>query len=242
MEAVSSALTSLYHSGVGWTADILTISIFFDADLECDAGIPSLVRDAASGESRVEYHRALFVGGALVRGFARVSAPAGRTIVHEGITARLSSGLFVLGDVNTRDLLVEEVSLEPPGGSLTGVVDLPFTFRSTGARPLAESFEGTLFSIRHQVAVTVARPWYTFPVSASAAFRVQRVHDIHRPFREVEAEEAAPEGAPAADASGLYRPQTLELSPFEGEGGSCVFSFDKGWCVGGAEGGGGWAG
>ena len=57
---------------------------------------------------------AILAGGAIVRGFVRVTAPAGRTITHEGISVRLTSGLFTLGEMNTRDLVVDDLaSLNP---------------------------------------------------------------------------------------------------------------------------------
>jgi hypothetical protein len=134
--------------------------------------------------------------------------------------------------VHTRDLASEEVQLAPPG-AVCGVVDVPFEVRSAGSHPLCESFEGALFSIRHQVAVTVARPWYTVPVQTSAPFAVQRVHAIHQPFGDGAARKAgaaAAAAAAAADPAALYGPQALSLEPFT-DGATCTFNYDKGWCV-----------
>lgn len=224
---MAGVIDSLYHSGVGWLNDILNVDVFFDADLEAYSSIPHLVKDQLTGESRVEHNRPVFAGGAPVRGFVRITAPPGRSIPHSGVTARLESGLFALDDVNTRDLYSEERPIAG-AGTITGSVDIPFEFPGTGKRPLGESFEGTLFSIRHQVGVTVGRPWYTFAVSSSAPFGVQRVHDIHRPYRE-EKSGGAPKSAAAAQAemAALYGPQTLTLEPFD-DGGKCEFGYDKG--------------
>jgi hypothetical protein len=235
---MATALNSLYHSGPGWINDILTLQVFYDADLEAYTAIPHITKDPVTGDSRLEHHRPVFAGGAVVRGFVRITAPPGRTVAHNGITARVESGLFALDDLNTRDLFSEDRTIAA-AGDVTGVVDVPFEFPGTGRRPLGESFEGALFSIRHQVAVTVGRPWYTFPVSASAPFAVQRVHDIHTPYSERE-KEAAAQGAGGApqpvmaaapsDPSALYGPQTMTLDAFD-DGGTCVFTYDKGWCV-----------
>ena len=223
---MAAVLSGIYNSGLGWINDILTLHVFYDADLEAYSSIPHLVKDANSGESRVEHHRPVFAGGAQVRGFVRATAPPDRTIAHTGVSVRLESGLFALDDLNTRDLYNEE-RIIAPAGSVSGVMDFPFSFPGTGRYPLAESFEGALFSIRHQVAVTVGRPWYTFAVSSSSPFAVQRIHDIHKPYVEKDVEGAA--GAPT-DASAIYKTQALELDKFE-DGGSCIFQYEKGWCV-----------
>lgn len=224
-------MQSLYHSGVGWVNDILSVRLFFDADLEAASAIPHTVTDAATGETAVVHHRPLFAGGAPVRGFARVTAPPGRTVPHHGVTVRLDSGLFALDEINTRDLYSEEVTVAQPG-DVTGTVDLPFEFRGTGPHALAESFEGSLFSIRHTATATVLRPWYTFHVAASAPFAVQRVHDIHRPYSEGGEGGEAGAAARGVDAQlALYGPQTLALDAFPADGGDCVLEFDKGWCV-----------
>lgn len=224
------ALNTIYNSGVGWFNDILDVQVYFDADLEAHSSIPHMVKDQASGESRVENYKPLFAGGATVRGFARISAPPGRTVAHHGLVARLESSLFALEEVNTRDLLTEELEIAP-AGSITGIVDVPFEFRATGAHPLGESFEGALFSIRHQVSIVAARPWYTFAVSASAPFAVQRVHDIHQPYRDNGEDGAAAASSSSSSPSEIYAPQSLALDPFD-DGSTCVFSYDKGWCVG----------
>lgn len=231
------ALNSIYHSGVGWFSDILDIQVYFDADLEAHSPVPHMVRDPGGGETRVEHYKPLFAGGAVVRGFARITAPPGRTVEHGVIAARLESSLFALEDVNTRDLLTEEVPIAP-AGAVSGTVDVPFEFPASGARALGESFEGALFSIRHQATIVVARPWYTFPVTASAPFAVQRVHDIHQPHAEEDDDEGSGGGGGGrAGAAGkpspqerLYGPQSLALDAFD-DGSTCVFNYDKGWCV-----------
>ena len=233
---------ALYHSGPGWFNDILDVRVFYDADLEAPSPVPHMLRDPVSGELSVEHHKPLFAGGAPVRGFVRIATPAGRNISHHGVIARLESSLYALEEVHTRDLASEELQLAPLG-AVCGVVDLPFEFRSVGGHPLGESFEGALFSIRHRVTVTVVRPWYTFPVACTAPFAVQRVHDIHQPFggdsgssvgAAAATAAAAAGGAAAAaavlDQSALYGPQSLSLEPLA-DGSTCVFNFDKGWCV-----------
>ena len=167
----------------GWFEDICDIQLFFSADLEVPV-TPYTGKNLAAGpdEDNVQlfYRQALFSSGAIVQGFARIRAPPGSTVRHEGISARLESNFLAMGDIATRELLGDNQELVPPG-YVSGTVDVPFRFDCTSVAPLYEHYEGGLFSIRHAVIVTLARPWYTFAVTASAPFAVQRVHEVQRP-------------------------------------------------------------
>lgn len=250
MAFVLDALASLTNSGPGWLNDVLGVSVHFDADLEVRSSIPHIAKGGPDGgESALVHHRSLFASGAPVAGFVRITAPAGRTVPHAGVTLRLESGFFALDDIHTRDLYEEEVVAAGPG-SVAGTVDVPFLFRGTGRATLLESYEGELFSVRHSVLCVVARPWYTFEVTATVPLAVQRIHDIPRPAREGEGAEGGgvgaaksvapaavtPASAPGADASAaaleaqlaLYGPQSLSLKDVIG-GGSVTLSYERGW-------------
>ena len=241
---LTSALSSIYTQyGQGWLHDILEIGVFFDSELEVRAPFPRTLRDS-SGRLVSSDYEPLFVSGSVVRGFIRISAPVGRSVPHEGIVARLESGFFTLNDVNTRTPYAEIVEVCPPG-TIEGIVDLPFSFPGTGRAALYESYEGDLFSIRHSVSVTAARPWFTFEVNSSAPFSVQRVHDVSRPadssssHRLPAAAASSTEGSSSAPAAATtastldaqlaqYGEQELALDEVE-PGSSVIFTYDKGW-------------
>lgn len=177
---MSMLWSALAHSGVGWFNDILTLQLVFEADLEEAAAIPFTVKEQSRDgivDVRVEQFRSVFAAGAHVGGVLRVTAPPGRSIPHSGITLRLESGFYALEEIATRDLYEEALELVP-AGVITASVDFPFLFRGVGRAPLHESYEGDLFSIRHAVTAVVLRPWYTFEVSATVPFAVQRVYEI----------------------------------------------------------------
>jgi len=241
---MAGLLDTLYNSGPGWFNDIFTVAVFFDADLEERGGFPTIGRvtnAAGEEETVVEYERALFAAGAPVQGFVRITAPAGRTVSHNGVHARIESTLVAVDDIVSRELHEEVVDVLPPG-AITGTVDLPFVFPGTG-KPLFESFEGDLFSVRHAVSVTITRPWYTFEVSQSKPFGVQRLH--HIPARgivntvaaENPAVTAAKDKAAAAGAAALsphmesqlalYAEQAMTIPDAAGSGGEVTVRYNK---------------
>jgi hypothetical protein len=248
---MSGLLGSLYNSGPGWFNDIFTASLFFDADLEERGGFPTVGRvtnAAGEEETVVEYERALFAGGAPVQGFVRITAPAGRTVSHSGIHARIESGLVAVDEIVSRELHEEVVDVLPPG-AITGTVDLPFVFPGTG-KPLFESFEGDLFSVRHSVTVTISRPWYTFEVSQSKPFGVQRLHAIpqraivntvaaENPAVAAAKDKAAAAAAAAAGGAGaalsphmesqlaMYAEQAMAIPDAAGIGGEVTVRYNK---------------
>ena len=173
---MDGVVTTLYNSGVGWFNDILDVRVFFEADLETYSAIPHVYKDM-SGTSHVENYRPLFSSGAPIRGFIRVTPPEGRVVPHNGVRVRLESGFFTLDDFNTKDLFEKELDVAG-AGSFSATVDIPF-YISGGS--LCESYEGDLFSIRHSLIATVLRPWYTFEVSTTVPFAVQRVHSVPLP-------------------------------------------------------------
>jgi hypothetical protein len=243
------AITAVLQNGPGWFEDIFDVQIFYDADLEAPV-LPYTSKDLAlpqDDDITVLHHdQALFSSGAIVRGFARIRAPTGRTIWHGGIGARLESNFLAMGDISTRELHSEEIDLVP-AGYISGTVDIPFAFESTATTPLQEYYEGSLFSIRHSVQVTIARPWYTFAVTAGAPFAVQRIHDVQRPSASARrgtdeqggvavvgdaaaaASSASSSGPGMEEQLALYGPQQMfvDLS----EDGRLELRIDKGWCV-----------
>ncbi len=248
MEVVSS----IFSNGPGWFEDIFDVQIFYDADLVAPA-MPYTGKDLAlpqDGDITTLYHnQALFSSGAVVRGFARIRAPTGRTIQYGGIGARLESNFLAMGDITTRELHSEEKDLLP-AGCITGTVDVPFAFESTAMSPLQEYYEGSLFSIRHNVQITIERPWFTFAVTAGAPFAVQKIHDVQRPSisaRRGTDEQGGVANAASAAASpaltsvvtnyganmesqlALYGPQQMFIDL--GDDGKLELHIDKGWCV-----------
>ena len=228
MDTVVKSLSNLLlHSGPGWLNDIFSLSLHLDADTETYAAIPHTVKDVLSvdGEPRQEHFRCVFASGAPVRGFLRVLAPPGRSVRHAGITAKLESSFYSLDDVSSRELYEEEV-IVIGSDEVDGVVDYPFVFPGTGKTPLAESYEGDMFSIRHTLTLTVLRPWYTFEVSTSMPVEVQRVHVIEQPavpsVPQLEGEDA-----PIDAQLALYGPQELVLDTLPG-GGTVVANWEKG--------------
>lgn len=224
----------------GWFEDILDMQIFYDADLEVPV-TPYTGKNLAAGpeEDNVQlfYRQALFSAGAIVQGYARIRAPPGSSVRHEGIAARLESNFLAMGDIATRELVTETLELVPPG-YIAGTVDVPFRFECAAMSPLQEYYEGGLFSIRHSVHVTVARPWYTFAVSASAPFAVQRVHDIPQPSVSarrgteeqggVEPSPPPPPGPLSMEAQlALYGQQECAVDLLGA--GSLALILDKGW-------------
>ena len=222
-----------------WFEDVLDIQIFYDADLEVPV-TPFTGKNLNAGpeEDNVQlfYRQALFSSGAIVQGFARIRAPPGSTVWHEGIAARLESNFLAMGDINTRELLSDVQELVPPC-YISGTVDVPFRFECAATTPLHEHYEGGLFSIRHSVIVTIARPWYTFGVTASAPFAVQQVHEVPQPSalarRGTEEQggavpSSAAIGPPSMEVQlALYGPQEFAVD-LQGEG-ELLLVFDKGW-------------
>ena len=167
--------------GPGWINDIFTVRVHFSAELEAYSPVsvvlppetpPSLVDSAE--QPTVRNHVPLFKSGEIVTGFARIIAPVGRRVAHCGVRGRLVVSLYALEGLPTQDLYEEEVALAGPG-EVSGAVNVPFRFLSVADALVQETYEGSLFSIRAQVEVTVLRPWYTFGVTAAAPFAIQRV-------------------------------------------------------------------
>jgi Vacuolar protein sorting-associated protein 26 len=227
--------------GQGWLNDIFSIRIYYDADLETYTTIPHTIKDDqgpdATGTQIVNY-QSVFVSGSIVSGIARITAPTGRTVAHNGIQATLESTFAALEDISTRELFDDTMELSP-AGEITGTVDFKFSFKTTATSPLFESFEGSLFSVRHSVTITILRPWYAFPVTQSRPFTVQRVHSIALPadFNEREKNKVESQGvastSPTSSATHienqlqLYGPQSLPIGDLENNG-SVVMQFDKG--------------
>lgn len=219
---MSGIASKLYNTGLGWFNDILDVRVFFSADLRDpnQTATASLPPDEEATEEDGVYTAEvpLFVAGAAVEGFIRISAPPGRNVSHNGVTAVLRSAAVSVDEDVNRELLLEELDLLPEG-KLTGTVDLPFVFPGSLTAMLPDTVEGALFSIRNTVSVTVTRPWYTFEVKREAGFGIQRIFDIAPRcsyvvqvssagettadvLAEVEDGDADGSGAPAAAAAG----------------------------------------
>lgn len=178
---MSGIVNKLYNTGLGWFNDILDVRVFFSADLRdpnqtATASLPP-DEEATEEDGVFTAEVPLFVAGAAVEGFIRISAPPGRNVSHNGVTAVLRSAAVSVDEDVNRELLVEELDLLPEG-KLTGTVDLPFVFPGSLTAMLPDTIEGALFSIRNTVSVTVTRPWYTFEVKREAGFGIQRIFDI----------------------------------------------------------------
>jgi hypothetical protein len=179
---MSGILNALVHSGPGWLNDIFTLQVFFDSDFQDPTTSPNLVKqlDEDGEEVDVLFHRALFSSGAKVCGFVRITAPATRSVKHNGIVMKLESTFIVEQETECRDLFLEQIDLVP-SGSISGTVDFPFAFEGAAREGLRESFEGQHFSIRHNVTATILRPWYTFEVTSALPITIQRIYDIQLP-------------------------------------------------------------
>lgn len=159
----------------------------------------------------------LVASGVPISGFVRITAPPGRTVPHSGISVTLSSHLFALEDVSTRDIYEETYTICGPA-EVSGSTDLPFVVSGPQNEPLDESFEGALFSIRHQMTVTVQRPWYTFPVSSNTPFLVQRVHNLTGVLPEPVLAELAQGGVISRQGAAFGRSRNMTANAQQGAG------------------------
>lgn len=180
-DTMSTIVNKLYNTGLGWFNDILDVRVYFSADLRdpnqtATASLPP-DEEAAEDDGVFTAEVPLFVAGAAVEGFIRITAPPGRSVSHNGVTAILRSAAVSVDEDVNRELLLEEVDLVP-AGKLSGTVDLPFVFPGSITAMLPDTVEGALFSIRNTVSVTVSRPWYTFEVKREAGFGIQRIFDM----------------------------------------------------------------
>jgi Vacuolar protein sorting-associated protein 26 len=151
---------------VGWIDDVIKIEVFFDADL-CD------IHSEENHDSIP-----LFVAGAHVSGFVRITtANAGRVVSYDGIRAVFRTFL-VTSDATTSRTLREAWMDIAPAGELKGSMDIPFTFPASITATLAETYEGSLFSLRAAVSIHIARPWYTFEIVKEKPFAIQRLFEI----------------------------------------------------------------
>lgn len=108
----------------------------------------------------------------------RVTAPPGHSLWHGGITATLESN-YIHFDKDSGQQLVAETLEVADAGTVAGTVDFNFDFEEgigIGSGRFRESYEGDHFAIRHSISVTVARPWYTFPVQKFLTFGAQELH------------------------------------------------------------------
>lgn len=221
---------------LGWLDDIVQLRVYFDSNV---AGAPSpVVGGLVDGEEAdTEQPAAVFAAGAPIRGFVRIIAPPGTRVVHNGVRAVLHAALVTTDERASRALFELPRQLISPG-AVEGTVDVPFDFPGALTTPLPESYEGTLFSLRSRLAVTVARPWWTFEVTRDAPLLVQRLYEA--PARAsyavelssagelttavAEADEAAAVSAPMPTAAGskvasqlaVYSPQTAVLAGHDG--------------------------
>jgi hypothetical protein len=176
---MAAVIDKLANSGLGWFNDIFQLRVYFDADLVDPHQVAVATPPSDEDEDDAVYTSEvpLFVAGAAVQGFIRVVAPPGRTVSHNGISIVLRSTLVSADEDISSELREEEMDVVPEG-KIAGTVDMPFVFPGVLTSGLANSYEGTLFSVRHVVVVTVARPWYTFEVTRTAGFGIQRLFDI----------------------------------------------------------------
>jgi hypothetical protein len=181
-----------------------------DPDSDTEDGEPQAVPSTAELARRLDgrYQTnivSLVASGVPIAGFVRVTAPKGRTVpvLHGGLTMELKTAFCTADEEASREVYEENIVLMGGGEVAAGAsMDVPFAFLGPAAEPLDESFEGDLFSIRHTVSLTIARPWYTFPVVTTCPVLVQRVHDLRAVLpRAGNGSEAHGAGLPLSDAS-----------------------------------------
>ena len=189
-DGIASAMEAVLPFSLGWLDDVFQLTVYFDASL---AGAPSDAAGAGAGDNgeAAEPPAAVFCAGAPVRGFVRITAPPGRRVGHAGVSAVLGAALVTAeaapagggaaaaaAGAGLSRTLFELSQTLAPAGEIEGSVDVPFSFAGAATAALPESYEGALFCLRARLAVTVARPWWTFEVAREAPLLVQRLYEL----------------------------------------------------------------
>ena len=155
----------LNFGGPGWIQDVFEVNIVVDNPLRGSTDCLYIgVEDAP-----------LYACDHAVSGVVEITAPLGHEVWCEGIEVTLEVGAMMYEELNSVDMASVSKELLLNGGRyIKGKMRIPFSL-DLAELPAVESFDGELFAIRHELAVTVRRPWYTFNVDNSIALCVQHV-------------------------------------------------------------------
>lgn len=115
--------------------------------------------------------------------------------------------------LRTVDLKLHEFDIRPPG-VVEGTVSIPFTNAGVRGADLYDTYEGTLFGVRHHTACLVRRPWWTFDVLSFAPLVVRHISPL-----------------PEALAAAKHQQQSPPLLPFSCEERTLLPSYPLAACV-----------
>ncbi len=139
------------------------------------------------GDRQIDVHTLLFQDKCplvssqeLLRGKARVVAPAGRSVWHDGISIQLDWSLSFFESLSTKESTAYKAEI-CKAGYLSGETLVPFEIDLRSAcDSLLEAYDGEMFCVRHSLLVEVKRPWWTFDVLRSLVLAVHKVEPAPR--------------------------------------------------------------